>query len=73
MDDWVDSFGWEELVNPRWFWWVLVELVENLVDGLFVVMLDVFEFLGGGWGTIPEERSRLSMGIEFKIGYCLSI
>lgn len=68
VDDRVDPLGREELVDPRRLGGVLVELVEDLVDRLLVVMLDVLEFLGGGRGTIPEERYRLSIGIEFKTG-----
>lgn len=68
VDDRVDPLGREELVDPRRLGGVLVELVEDLVDRLLVVMLDVLEFLGRGRGTIPEERYRLSIGIEFKTG-----
>lgn len=47
VDDWVDALGGEQGVDAGGGGGVLVEVVEDLVDGLLVAVLDVLEFLGG--------------------------
>lgn len=48
---------------------VLVQVVQDFVDGLAVVVFDVFEALRGEGGTMLEDFSRLSMGIFSKMCY----
>ena len=46
---------------------VFVEVVEYLVDGLFVVVFDVLEPLSGAGVTMLEDFYLLSMGIFSKM------
>lgn len=48
---------------------VLVEVVQDFVDGLAVVVLDVFEALHEEGSTMLEDLSRLSIGIFSKMCY----
>jgi hypothetical protein len=69
VDDWVDALGGEQGVDLRVVALVLVEVVKDLIDGLTVVVLDVFEALPREGGTMLDDFSRLSMGIFSKICY----
>ena len=46
---------------------MFVEIVEYLVDGLLVAMLNVLEFLCKEATTMLDDFSRLSMGIFSKV------
>lgn len=67
VDDGVDALGRQQRVDARGRPLLLVEVVQDLVDGLLVAVLDVLEFLSRGRGTMLEDFSRLSMGIFSKV------
>lgn len=46
---------------------MFVEIVEYLVDGLLVAMLNILEFLCKESPTMLDDFSRLSMGIFSKV------
>jgi hypothetical protein len=52
---------------------VFVEVVEYLVDGLFVVVFDVLESLSGAGVTMLDDFYLLSMGIFSKMCYFRSL
>ena len=52
---------------------VFIEIVEYFVDGLFVVVFYVLEFLNGEGVTILDDFYLLSMGIFSKMCYFLSL
>ena len=72
MDDGVDALGRQQQVNTRGCSLVFVEVVEDLVDGLLVAVLNVLEFLASEGGTMLDDLSRLSIGIFSKVWSFLS-
>lgn len=69
VDDRVDALGGQQRVDLRVVGLVLVEFVQDLVNGLTVVVFNVFEALCVEGGTMLEDFSRLSIGIFSKMCY----